>query len=40
MHVAAIKGLAPICSLSEGLAVMDLIDASERALHSRTWISA
>jgi predicted dehydrogenase len=40
MHVAAIKGINPICSLSEGLAVMDLIDASERALHSQTWISA
>jgi predicted dehydrogenase len=40
MHVAALKGLSPICSLSEGLAVMDLIDASERALHSRTWITA
>ncbi len=40
MHTAAIKGSPPICSLSEGLAVMDLIDASERALHSRTWITA
>jgi len=40
MHVAALKGAPPICSLSEGLAVMDLIDASERALHSRTWIVA
>jgi predicted dehydrogenase len=40
MHVAALKGLPPICSLSEGLAVMDLIDASERALHSQAWISA
>jgi predicted dehydrogenase len=40
MHVAAIKGLEPVCSLSEGLAVVDLIDASERALHSQTWISA
>jgi predicted dehydrogenase len=40
MHVAAVKSLPPICSLSEGLAVVDLIDASERALHSRTWISA
>jgi predicted dehydrogenase len=40
MHLAANKGSSPICSLSEGLAVMDLIDASERALHSRTWISA
>ena len=40
MHLAAIKGSEPICSLSEGLAVMDLIEASERALHSKTWISA
>ncbi|SDR81473.1 Gfo/Idh/MocA family protein [Bradyrhizobium canariense] len=40
MHLAAIKSLDPICSLPEGLAVMGLIDASERALHSRTWISA
>jgi hypothetical protein len=40
MHVAALKGLPPVCSLSEGLAVMDLIDAGERALHSRTWITA
>jgi predicted dehydrogenase len=40
MHVAAVKGLPPICSLPEGLAVMDLIDASERALHSRSWITA
>jgi predicted dehydrogenase len=40
MHVAAIKGQDPVCSLSEGLAVMDLIDASERALHSQMWISA
>jgi predicted dehydrogenase len=40
MHLAAIEGLDPICSLPEGLAVMDLIDASERALHSQTWISA
>jgi predicted dehydrogenase len=40
MHVAALKGSPPICSLPEGLAVMDLIDASERALRSRTWIMA
>lgn len=40
MHVAALKGLPPVCSLSEGLAVMALIDAGERALHSRTWITA
>ncbi len=30
----------PICTFAEGLAVMDLIDASERALQSRMWISA
>jgi predicted dehydrogenase len=40
MHVAAIKGLDPICSLSEAMAVMDLIDASERALHQKSWVSA
>lgn len=40
MHLAAISGSSPICSLSEGLAVVDLIDASERALLSRAWISA
>jgi predicted dehydrogenase len=40
MHLSAIKGLSPICSFLEGLAVMDLIDASERALRSQTWISA
>ena len=40
MHLAAIEGSSPICSLSEGLAVMDLIEASERALHSQAWISA
>jgi predicted dehydrogenase len=40
MHLAALKGSSPICSLLEGLAVMDLIDASERALLSRRWISA
>jgi predicted dehydrogenase len=40
MHLAAIKGESPICSLAEGLAVMDLIDASERALDSRTWVTA
>ena len=35
MHLAAIEGAKPICSLPEGLAVMDLIDASERALAIR-----
>jgi predicted dehydrogenase len=40
MHDAAMNGLDPICSFPEGLAVMDLIDASERALQAQTWISA
>jgi predicted dehydrogenase len=40
MHLAAIDGSSRVCSLPEGLAVMDLIDASERALHSQAWISA
>ena len=40
MHLAAIKGESPICFLPEGLAVMDLINASERALDSRTWVTA
>ena len=40
MHLAAIEGKDPICTLVEGLAVMDLIDASERALQSQSWISA
>ena len=40
MHLAAISGRGPICTFGEGLAVMDLIDASERALRSRMWISA
>ncbi len=40
MHLAAMNGGGPICTFAEGLAVMDLIDASERALQSRTWISA
>lgn len=40
MHLALINGSGPICSVGEGLAVMDLIDASERALQSRMWISA
>jgi predicted dehydrogenase len=39
MHLAAITGLDPICSLSEGLAVLDLIEASERALETKSWIS-
>lgn len=40
MHLAALSGNGPVCSFTEGMAVMDLIDASERALHSRSWISA
>lgn len=40
MHLAAIEGHAPICTFAEGLAVMGLIDASERALQSRMWVSA
>lgn len=40
MHLAAMNGGGPICTFAEGLAVMDLIDASESALQSRNWISA
>jgi predicted dehydrogenase len=40
MHLAAIEGKDPICTLPEGLAVMNLIDASERALQLQSWISA
>jgi hypothetical protein len=40
MHLAALNGQGPICTFAEGLAVMDLIDASERALQSRMWVSA
>lgn len=40
MHLAALNGGGPICTFAEGLAVMELIDASERALQSRSWISA
>lgn len=40
MHLAAIKGNDPICTLAEGLAVMNLIEASERAVQSQSWISA
>ena len=40
MHLAAIEGSSPICSLREGLAVVELIDASERAMRSQAWISA
>lgn len=40
MHQAALSGNGPVCSATEGLAVVDLIDASERALHSKSWIFA
>jgi predicted dehydrogenase len=40
MHLAALQGASPVCSLPEGLAVVNLIDASERALQSGSWISA
>lgn len=40
MHRAAVAGRAPVCTFAEGLAVMDLIDASERALQSSMWVSA
>lgn len=40
MHLAALNGRTPVCTLVEGLAVMNLIDASERALQSRMWVSA
>lgn len=40
MHRAALSDAAPACSLSEGLAVVDLIEASERALTAKTWIAA
>lgn len=39
MHVAAMQGARPVCSLPEALGVMHLIDASERALRTKTWIS-
>jgi predicted dehydrogenase len=40
MHLAAIEGRGPICTFAEGLAVMELIGASERALDSLMWVSA
>lgn len=40
MHKAAIAGESLVCSLAEGLAVIDLIDATERALRFRSWVSA
>lgn len=39
MHVAAMSGARPGCSLPEALGVVHLIDASERALRTKTWIS-
>lgn len=39
MHVAAMRGASPACSLPEALGVVHLIDASERALRTKTWIS-
>ena len=39
MHVAAMRGASPACSLPEALGVMHLIDSSERALRSKTWVS-
>ncbi|MGY3234750.1 MULTISPECIES: Gfo/Idh/MocA family protein [unclassified Bradyrhizobium] len=39
MHAAAMRGASPACSLPEARGVMHLIDASERALHSESWIS-
>ena len=40
MHLAVLNGQGPICTFAEGLAVMDLIDASERAMQSRMWVAA
>jgi predicted dehydrogenase len=40
MHQAALSGDGPVCSLAEGIAVVDLIDASERALNSKSWVFA
>ncbi len=40
MHTAVLHGSGPVCSQDEGMAVMALIDASERALHSSSWIFA
>lgn len=39
MHVAAMRGTSPACSLPEALGVVHLIDASERALRTKTWVS-
>jgi len=40
MHQAALGGDGPVCSFAEGFAVVDLIDASERALNSKSWVFA
>jgi predicted dehydrogenase len=40
MHQAVLNGDGPVCSLAEGIAVVDLIDASERALNSKSWVFA
>lgn len=40
MHQAALSGDGPVCSFAEGIAVVDLIDASERALSSKSWVFA
>lgn len=40
MHQAALSGDGPVCSLTEGIAVVDLIEASERALNSKSWVFA
>ncbi|QQO23089.1 Gfo/Idh/MocA family oxidoreductase [Bradyrhizobium diazoefficiens] len=39
MHAAAMRGASPACSLPEALGVVHLIDASERALRTKSWIS-
>jgi predicted dehydrogenase len=39
MHVAAMRGERPACSLPEALGVVHLIDASEHALRTKTWVS-
>ncbi|WP_441237356.1 Gfo/Idh/MocA family protein [Bradyrhizobium sp. 930_D9_N1_4] len=40
MHQAVLASDGPVCSLAEGIAVVDLIDASERALNSKSWVFA
>lgn len=39
MHLAAIQGHRPVCSLPEALGVVHLIDASERAWRTGSWMS-